>query len=439
MPGVVRFELNRSLSGMGHERFASVVDAIGSTPSAALARQLFATGKVDRSTSTATSSRSTSPRATTRQAWPTSCARCTGTGSRASSRRPSRTQPAEEAAAAPCAAAGGDGGGRRGSCRRGPSGARPTARAQPGGVRHAGRPPIQADHRSALALPNICSISVGVVAQLARSHDCHAFIVRARPRSLPAGRRGVRPTAARCRAAARTGVGCSGAAAWSLALGVISRAVGTGSWAAFVGTPTVGLEAASELGVTLARVVLVDVDGSSSVWAERVAAAADGFELIVTCPPVGAERVARRVRQRLQASGVVLLAVSPSTPSLACDVELTSTAVDVGGHRAGSGLSDGAPGHASPSPAARMPRRREARAAAALPQWPDLRARQSADARRTTTTRAHRRARTGASGVNGSASRDRAAAGHPVVPGMADGRRPHADHTCRPPCSTPTA
>jgi hypothetical protein len=46
-PGIVRFELNRSLSGMGHERFTSVVDAIGSKPSAALARQLFATGKVD--------------------------------------------------------------------------------------------------------------------------------------------------------------------------------------------------------------------------------------------------------------------------------------------------------------------------------------------------------------------------------------------------------
>ncbi len=46
-PGVVRFELNRSLSGMGHERFGSSVDAIGSTPSASLARQLFATGKVD--------------------------------------------------------------------------------------------------------------------------------------------------------------------------------------------------------------------------------------------------------------------------------------------------------------------------------------------------------------------------------------------------------
>jgi hypothetical protein len=46
-PGIVRFELNRSLSGMGHERFGSVVDAIGSKPSASLARRLFATGKVD--------------------------------------------------------------------------------------------------------------------------------------------------------------------------------------------------------------------------------------------------------------------------------------------------------------------------------------------------------------------------------------------------------
>jgi hypothetical protein len=45
-PGVVRFELNRSLSGMGHERFMSLLDADGGTPSSALARQLFSTGKV---------------------------------------------------------------------------------------------------------------------------------------------------------------------------------------------------------------------------------------------------------------------------------------------------------------------------------------------------------------------------------------------------------
>ena len=45
-PGVVRFELNRTLSGQGHERFRSVLDAHGATPSDELARLLFGTGKV---------------------------------------------------------------------------------------------------------------------------------------------------------------------------------------------------------------------------------------------------------------------------------------------------------------------------------------------------------------------------------------------------------
>jgi hypothetical protein len=46
-PGVLRFETNRSLTGMGHERFTSMGDAIGPRPAAALARQLLSTGKVD--------------------------------------------------------------------------------------------------------------------------------------------------------------------------------------------------------------------------------------------------------------------------------------------------------------------------------------------------------------------------------------------------------
>ena len=135
-------------------------------------------------------------------------------------------------------------------------------------------------------------------------------------------------------------VGCSGMAGWSLALGLISRPASTGSWVAFVGAPMVGLEAAGELGVSLSRVVLVDVDGGPSVWAERVAAAADGFDLIVTCPPSGAERVARRIRQRLQARGAVLLAVCASgeqRPALACDLELTSSSVTWAGIGQGSG------------------------------------------------------------------------------------------------------
>jgi hypothetical protein len=45
-PGMVRFEANRSLTGMGHEHFASREEAVGTTPAAELARRLFDTGRV---------------------------------------------------------------------------------------------------------------------------------------------------------------------------------------------------------------------------------------------------------------------------------------------------------------------------------------------------------------------------------------------------------
>ena len=42
----MRFEINRSITGMGHERYASVAEATGEKPAAVLARSLFGTGKV---------------------------------------------------------------------------------------------------------------------------------------------------------------------------------------------------------------------------------------------------------------------------------------------------------------------------------------------------------------------------------------------------------
>ena len=44
--GMVRFEANRSFTGMGHERFSSVEQATGSRPAAVVAQRLFATGQV---------------------------------------------------------------------------------------------------------------------------------------------------------------------------------------------------------------------------------------------------------------------------------------------------------------------------------------------------------------------------------------------------------
>ncbi len=40
-PGVVRLEINRSLTGMGHERYRSAEDATGDRPPDVLARRLF--------------------------------------------------------------------------------------------------------------------------------------------------------------------------------------------------------------------------------------------------------------------------------------------------------------------------------------------------------------------------------------------------------------
>jgi hypothetical protein len=45
-PGLARFEINRSLTGMGHERYASSADILDDRPVDELARRLFATGGV---------------------------------------------------------------------------------------------------------------------------------------------------------------------------------------------------------------------------------------------------------------------------------------------------------------------------------------------------------------------------------------------------------
>ncbi|HMK10751.1 MAG TPA: hypothetical protein VK461_04170 [Acidimicrobiales bacterium] len=46
-PGIVRFETNRSFTGMGHEHFAALREITGHRPTDELARRLLATGKVD--------------------------------------------------------------------------------------------------------------------------------------------------------------------------------------------------------------------------------------------------------------------------------------------------------------------------------------------------------------------------------------------------------
>ena len=46
-PGVLRFEANRSLTGMGHERYNAARPVLGHRPPDELARRLFAHGGID--------------------------------------------------------------------------------------------------------------------------------------------------------------------------------------------------------------------------------------------------------------------------------------------------------------------------------------------------------------------------------------------------------
>ena len=46
-PGLLRFEANRSLTGMGHEHYASLEEAAGSGSAPTLARRLLQTGQVE--------------------------------------------------------------------------------------------------------------------------------------------------------------------------------------------------------------------------------------------------------------------------------------------------------------------------------------------------------------------------------------------------------
>jgi hypothetical protein len=145
-------------------------------------------------------------------------------------------------------------------------------------------------------------------------------------------------------------VGCTGAAATSLALALAARATVTGSWLAVVGMAPIGIEAARELGVAIDRLVAVDAHGCSpDEWADRVAAAADGFELILTIPPTGlptgpsarADRAIRKVRQRIQARGVVLLTVGGTGVGADVVLETLETLGTVAGGWEGLGRGHG--------------------------------------------------------------------------------------------------
>lgn len=95
----------------------------------------------------------------------------------------------------------------------------------------------------------------------------------------------------------------------SLLLALVSEASRAGSWVAMVGLPGVGLLAAEEVGVALARLALVPAPGAQA--AVVVAALIDGMDVIVLGPEVGltgADR--RRLMARARERGSVMVSTT---------------------------------------------------------------------------------------------------------------------------------
>lgn len=105
---------------------------------------------------------------------------------------------------------------------------------------------------------------------------------------------------------------CQGQGSFSLAAAMLSAATQQGSWLAILATPTLGVEAISELGVDLSRVVAVDADLESPMqWAERVVACSDGFDLILTTMPTHIpDRIWRSMSQRTRRNGTVVVGLN---------------------------------------------------------------------------------------------------------------------------------
>ena len=119
-------------------------------------------------------------------------------------------------------------------------------------------------------------------------------------------------------------VHCTGPSATSLALSLVAPAVAEGCWMALIDLPTIGLDAAGEYGIPLERIVHVDTlaGGETHRWADVVAAAADGFDVLMVRVPAGVpSTVMRKVTTRVQQRGVVIVVLG-DPGSMVCDAEL---------------------------------------------------------------------------------------------------------------------
>jgi hypothetical protein len=128
----------------------------------------------------------------------------------------------------------------------------------------------------------------------------------------------------------RRGVTVAVRGSTSLLFALLASPTETGSWAAVVGMPDLGLGAAAELGVAVERLALVRHPGAA--LSSVVAALLDGVDLVAVTPGQLTESHARRLSARARHRGAVLLSVGPWPGA---DLELTQASATW------TGLGDG--------------------------------------------------------------------------------------------------
>lgn len=155
-----------------------------------------------------------------------------------------------------------------------------------------------------------------------------------------------------------TVVACEGPAAVSLAFAVMSAASICGSWTAVLGLPEIGLSAAAEAGVVLERVVCV-APGDDVPWPEVLAAAVDGFDVLVVGPTLArlSPTVVRRVLARAAARRTAVVAFD--APVFGADLVLRVADAEWHGLDRGHGMASRRDAMVTVS-GRRMPRERHA-------------------------------------------------------------------------------
>jgi len=116
----------------------------------------------------------------------------------------------------------------------------------------------------------------------------------------------------------RRGITVTAQGSTSLLFALLARATETGSWAALVGMPNLGLRAAAELGVAVERLAVVRHPGAD--LPKVVAALLDGMDLVAVDPARLTDSQMHRLSARARHRGAVLIATG-AWPG--ADLELT--------------------------------------------------------------------------------------------------------------------